>query len=112
MHDEIPPMTEKHFDIVYKRAFHDKVCFAEFDREPIASASIGQVHRAVLKDGREVAVKLRRYDIENIIRADINILNVFNRFFSSTFLGEYQELAGFRYQRILENDHQRGGFVH
>lgn len=85
MHDEIPPMTEKHFDIVYKRAFHDKVCFAEFDREPIASASIGQVHRAVLKDGREVAVKLRRYDIENIIRADINILNVFNRFFRPLF---------------------------
>jgi len=85
LHDEIPPMSQKHFDIVYDRAFKDKGCFSDFEPEPLASASIGQVHKAILKDGRKVAVKLRRYDIENIIRADINILNVFNRFFRPFF---------------------------
>ncbi|QDT11922.1 ABC1 kinase family protein [Planctomycetes bacterium K23_9] len=37
--------------------------FAEFDRRPLATASIGQVHRAKLHDGREVVVKVRRPDI-------------------------------------------------
>jgi predicted unusual protein kinase regulating ubiquinone biosynthesis (AarF/ABC1/UbiB family) len=85
LHDEIPPMSDKDFKLVFDRAFKGKVCFREFDPEPIASASIGQVHRAVLKDGREVAVKLRRYDIQNVIRADITILDIFNGFFRPLF---------------------------
>lgn len=85
LHDEIPPMSEKDFRKVFKKAFADKVCFKEFEDEPMASASIGQVHRAVLVDGREVAVKLRRFDIQNVIRADIRILNFFNSIFRPLF---------------------------
>lgn len=45
--------------------------FAEFDLEPFASASIGQVHRARLHDGREVAVKVQHPGIEHAIEADL-----------------------------------------
>lgn len=45
--------------------------FAEFDVEPIASASIGQVHRARLQDGREVAVKVQHPGIEHAIDSDL-----------------------------------------
>jgi predicted unusual protein kinase regulating ubiquinone biosynthesis (AarF/ABC1/UbiB family) len=45
--------------------------FAEFDIEPIASASIGQVHRARLQDGREVAVKVQHPGIERAIDSDL-----------------------------------------
>jgi ubiquinone biosynthesis protein len=48
--------------------------FAEFDREPLASASIGQVHPARLKDGTEVVVKVRRPDVESQIEEDLEIL--------------------------------------
>ena len=48
--------------------------FLTFDEAPIASASIAQVHRAVLQDGREVAVKVQRPDIERVIRSDVHIL--------------------------------------
>jgi len=48
--------------------------FRSFEREPMASASIAQVHRAVLLDGREVAVKIQRPDIEGRIRSDLHIL--------------------------------------
>lgn len=48
--------------------------FLEFEEQPIASASIAQVHRAVLLDGREVAVKVQRPDIEAKIRSDMHIL--------------------------------------
>jgi len=44
--------------------------FSSFDYEPFKSASIGQVHKAVLTDGREVVVKLKRPDIYNIMKQD------------------------------------------
>ncbi len=54
--------------------------FAEFDPEPLAAASIGQVHRAVLPGGREVIVKVQRPDIEKIIDVDLEILYDVARF--------------------------------
>jgi ubiquinone biosynthesis protein len=51
--------------------------FASFDETPIAAASIGQVHRAVSLDGREVAVKVQRPGIEVHVRSDLRLLEVF-----------------------------------
>ena len=48
--------------------------FAEFSPEPVASASIAQVHRARLHTGEEVAIKVQRPGIERTLRSDINIL--------------------------------------
>ena len=48
--------------------------FAEFDPEPIAAASLGQVHRAVLRNGRCVAVKVQRPNIREQIATDIEAL--------------------------------------
>jgi ubiquinone biosynthesis protein len=51
-----------------------KELFAEFDERPIASASIGQVHKARLHSGEEVAVKVQYPDIEDIVRSDLRTL--------------------------------------
>lgn len=48
--------------------------FDDFDPKPVASASIGQVHRAALKTGEKVAVKVRHKDIEKTVETDIDIL--------------------------------------
>jgi ubiquinone biosynthesis protein len=48
--------------------------FAEFEERPIASASIGQVHRAVLKDGQRVVLKVQRPGTESRVRNDLDIL--------------------------------------
>jgi ubiquinone biosynthesis protein len=48
--------------------------FEAFDEEPIASASIGQVHRARLPGGQEVVVKVQRPDAEATLRADLQLL--------------------------------------
>ncbi|TNE84353.1 MAG: AarF/ABC1/UbiB kinase family protein [Deltaproteobacteria bacterium] len=48
--------------------------FSSLEETPLGSASIAQVHRAVLKDGREVAVKLQRPNIEKKIQSDLAIL--------------------------------------
>ena len=49
-------------------------CFASIDPTPIASASISQVHRATLLDGRLVALKVRRPDLHKVVAADLDIL--------------------------------------
>jgi predicted unusual protein kinase regulating ubiquinone biosynthesis (AarF/ABC1/UbiB family) len=50
--------------------------FAEFERTPFASASIGQVHRAVLWSGEPVAVKVQRPGIRRVLQADITLMYV------------------------------------
>jgi ubiquinone biosynthesis protein len=51
-----------------------ELLFARFDPEPVASASIGQVHRAELTDGTEVVVKVRHAGLEDKVQADLDIL--------------------------------------
>jgi ubiquinone biosynthesis protein len=49
-------------------------CFRDFDREPLSSASLGQVHKATLEDGREVTVKVLRPGVRRVVEADLQIL--------------------------------------
>ncbi|MFA4082656.1 ABC1 kinase family protein [Mycobacteroides salmoniphilum] len=63
--------------------------FAKFTDEPISSASIGQVHRAVLHDGREVAVKIQYPGVAQAIREDLA-----NTELVTTFLRTFLSLLG------------------
>lgn len=49
--------------------------FAEFDREPLAAASIAQVHRATLRSGEQVVVKVQRPGIRPVVERDLDILD-------------------------------------
>ncbi len=51
--------------------------FTSFDPVPIASASVAQVHRAELPDGRQVAVKVRRPGLEHIVAFDLRVMRTF-----------------------------------
>ncbi len=53
--------------------------FASFDPEPIASASVAQVHRATLLSGEEVAVKVRRPGLDDLVRFDLSVMRMFAR---------------------------------
>ena len=57
--------------------------FAEFDPEPLAAASIGQVHRATLYDGRPVAVKVQRPGVRDEVKADLEVIGDIARFLQS-----------------------------
>ena len=72
--------------------------FQEFDIKPIAAASLGQVHRAVLRDGREVAVKVQRPEIRKQIAEDLEVLEEI-----ATFADEHTQLGRrHRFLNILE----------
>lgn len=53
--------------------------FSEFDMDPISAASIAQVHRARLLDGREVAVKIRRPGVDVTVQRDLRMLHSVSR---------------------------------
>jgi predicted unusual protein kinase regulating ubiquinone biosynthesis (AarF/ABC1/UbiB family) len=67
--------------------------FATFDAEPLASASLGQVHSATTRDGRKVAVKVQHIGVEAMSRSDLKtiwrILRIVRRFFKTRGLDNY-----------------------
>ena len=73
LRDDAPPMAPELARVVLEHELGRRAesAFAEFDWEPLAAASIGQVHAARLHDGREVAVKIQYPGVAEAIRADL-----------------------------------------
>lgn len=69
--------------------------FAEFEDKPLASASIGQVHRARLRDGQRVVVKVQRPGVEELVRLDLEIIQFLARQLQKrTDIGTLLDLEG------------------
>lgn len=76
LQDKVPPFPGKQAIIIIEKSLKNPVTelFAEFSEEPLASASVAQVHAATLKDGRKVVVKVLRPDVHRWIQHDLSIL--------------------------------------
>ncbi|MEM7083095.1 MAG: ubiquinone biosynthesis regulatory protein kinase UbiB [Pseudomonadota bacterium] len=76
LQDKVPPFSNELARETVETAFGESVdnVFSAFDEEPLASASIAQVHAARLHDGTEVVVKILRPGIEPIIDKDLDVL--------------------------------------
>jgi ubiquinone biosynthesis protein len=77
LQDRVPPFPAAQSRALVEKAFGRPIgeVFARFDAEPVASASIAQVHFAELKDGREVAVKVLRPGMREVIEQDLTLLH-------------------------------------
>ncbi len=78
LQDAVPPVAWPQVGAALDRAYgrpHTEI-FESFQREPIASASVAQVHFATLAGGREVAVKILRPGIVEVIAQDVGLLYV------------------------------------
>ncbi|MGB7068570.1 MAG: AarF/ABC1/UbiB kinase family protein [Pyrinomonadaceae bacterium] len=80
--DSVPPFPN---DVAFARIEHElghkiNEVYAEFELEPVAAASLGQVYRARLFTGEEVAVKVQRPNLEAVIKGDVVILKKVAKF--------------------------------
>ena len=76
LQDRVPPFPSAQALAEIERSLGKSIgeVFSEFSRDPVASASIAQVHLAVLHDGREVAVKVLRPGVEAAVAKDVALL--------------------------------------
>ncbi|MEY4515267.1 MAG: hypothetical protein RLZZ450_7389, partial [Pseudomonadota bacterium] len=81
LQDAAPAISFRHIEHAIEREHGRPLTelFASFDPRPLAAASIGQVHRATLHDGRQVAVKVQRPNVAELVTLDMELLEVFVR---------------------------------
>ncbi|WP_215776501.1 AarF/ABC1/UbiB kinase family protein [Paludibacterium sp. B53371] len=99
LQNEVPPIDAGQLPQLLQTALgaSPDALFSSFDPCPIGSASIAQVHRAVLRDGRTVAVKLRRPGIVEKVQADLRIL----AHLASVLESEFADARRFQPQEIV-----------
>jgi ubiquinone biosynthesis protein len=71
--DEVPPVPFAELEPVIRRSIGTDA-FARIDEAPLAAASIAQIHRALMTDGRDVVVKVRRPGVEKQAAVDLELL--------------------------------------
>jgi predicted unusual protein kinase regulating ubiquinone biosynthesis (AarF/ABC1/UbiB family) len=111
LQDSIPPMSPELAAGVITEEFGapPEQVFARWDPEPIAAASIGQVHRAITRDGRAVAVKVQYPGIAETMAADLDNVALLRRMLKITApRQDVEALVAELRERILEElDYRR-----
>jgi predicted unusual protein kinase regulating ubiquinone biosynthesis (AarF/ABC1/UbiB family) len=111
LQDSVPPMSSELAASVVAEELGQRPeqAFAEWDPEPIAAASIGQVHRAITHDGRAVAVKVQYPGIAEAIAADLDNVALLRRMLRITAPSQDVDalLAELRERVLEEIDYQR-----
>ncbi len=100
LQDDVKPLSFETVKAVVEKELGKPLSdvFKTFEKVPVASASVGQVHKAVLKSGQVVAVKVQRPDIGKLFQTDIDIL----RYLSRQVDNRYEELKMFNFPMLIE----------
>jgi predicted unusual protein kinase regulating ubiquinone biosynthesis (AarF/ABC1/UbiB family) len=105
LQSDAPPMSYELVEQVVREELGDAPdrVFARFDRVPIASASIGQVHRARTHDGTEVAVKVQYPGVDQAVAADLENTDLLFNMMGMLFPGlDPAPIVGELTERLLE----------
>ena len=103
LQDSSPQMPFDLIESILNEAYGDyHDVFSEVIETPLGSASIAQAHRAVLKDGTHVVIKVQRPKLLPLIRSDIDILNLIARAFDYTI----EEIAYFNLPGLIREFEQ------
>lgn len=95
LQDKVKPVPFEEIEqvIVTELGVRISKAFSEFDREPLAAASLGQVHKAALRDGRPVVVKVQRPGIRQQILDELQVLDEITCLLEHTKSGRRYQVA-------------------
>ncbi len=96
LQDSVPPFPFPEVRALIESEFQDRLehIYQEFDPDPIAAASVSQVHRARLFSGMQVAVKVQRPEIEDTIDLDLDIMKSMAHLIDHTRYGKLYDFNG------------------
>ncbi|XP_059661265.1 protein ACTIVITY OF BC1 COMPLEX KINASE 7, chloroplastic-like [Cornus florida] len=111
LQDRVPAFSSKKAKDFIKRELRVPVdlLFKEFEDQPIAAASLGQVHRAILHNGEKVVVKVQRPGLKKLFDIDLRNLKLIAEYFQKSetlggptrdWIGIYEECAKILYEEI------------
>ena len=97
LQDDVPPMSFDDVEKTIEEELHSRISklFESFEAEPLGSASLGQVHAAVLRDGRDVVVKVQRPNLREQLSEDLEYFRELATFLTEhTSAGSRVDLVG------------------
>ena len=100
LQDEVKPFKFEKVKQIIEDEFEQPLLelFLKFDMEPMAAASVGQVHKAMLNNGKIVAVKVQRPNIDKVFETDISLLY----HLASLLEKHYPELKDYNFMQIVK----------
>ncbi|MER3435308.1 MAG: ABC transporter [Leptolyngbya sp. ERB_1_1] len=92
---EVPPVDWLEVEVVLRKQFSQPIeeVFASINYKPVAAGSIAQTHRAILKDGRAVALKVQRPGLSAVVEQDIALIRFIARLVAQTDFGQYYDIV-------------------
>jgi ubiquinone biosynthesis protein len=95
LQSNVPPIDWSEIETVLIQQLRQKPSeiFTEIEHRPVAAGSIAQTHRAILKDGRQVAVKIQRPGIDRLVTRDIAMIEQIAELLSGTDFGKRYDLV-------------------
>lgn len=118
LQDQLPARSYNEIKTTIEKEFNKPIeeLFKHFDKTALASASIGQTHRAKLQDGTEVVVKIQHKDIEQIAKSDLNVIKnlvkLYARFFSFKGMNHMYTQVKIMIEDELDYIHEAESMIH
>ena len=113
LQDNVKPFSYDEVEQTIERELGARIskAFGSFEQEPLAAASLGQVHRATMRDGRQVCVKIQRPGIRKVIAEDMEALQEIVGLMALTKFGRKYQVQRifdeFKHTLVQELDYNR-----
>ena len=108
LQEEVPAVDWAEVEVLLRKQFSQSIeeIFASINYKPVAAGSIAQTHRAILKDGRAVALKVQRPGLSAVVEQDIALIRLIARLVAQTDFGQYYDIVSIaeEFSEALRNE--------